>query len=107
MGPSIRHTITKLNQIQAKTKILMLLSDGRPQDRGYSREGVQKEYAVFDTHMALVEAKKLGIIPFCLTIDKTGHDYLGQMCGDIGYEIVENIWTLPQKLPLLYKRISI
>ena len=85
----------------------MLLSDGRPQDRGYSREGVQKEYAVFDTHMALVEAKKLGIIPFCLTIDKTGHDYLGQMCGDIGYEIVENIWTLPKKLPLLYKRISI
>ena len=107
MGPSIRHTITKLNNIQAKTKILMLLSDGRPQDRGYSREGVQKEYAVFDTHMALVEAKKLGIIPFCLTIDKTGHDYLGQMCGDIGYEIVENIWTLPKKLPLLYKRISI
>ena len=107
MGPSIRHTITKLNQIQAKTKILMLLSDGRPQDRGYSREGVQKEYAVFDTHMALVEAKKLGIIPFCLTIDKTGHDYLGQMCGDIGYEIVKNIWTLPKKLPLLYKRISI
>ena len=32
--------------------------DGRPQDRGYSREGVEKEYAVHDTKMALVEARR-------------------------------------------------
>ncbi|MBI2867504.1 MAG: hypothetical protein HYX97_04115, partial [Chloroflexi bacterium] len=36
MGPAIRHVITKLGQAEAKRKLLFLLSDGRPQDRGYS-----------------------------------------------------------------------
>ncbi|ETW92487.1 MAG: hypothetical protein ETSY1_43395 [Candidatus Entotheonella factor] len=60
MGPAIRHAITKLEQQSASTKILFLLSDGRPQDRGYSRKGAEKEYAVQDTHMALLEAKQKG-----------------------------------------------
>ena len=61
MGPAIRHAAYKLDQTDARTKILFLISDGRPQDRGYSREGVEKEYAVHDTKMALDEAKKQGI----------------------------------------------
>ena len=72
MGPAIRHATSKLEPQDAKTKILFLISDGRPQDRGYSREGVEKEYAVHDTHMALIEAKRKAIIPFCLTVDKAG-----------------------------------
>ncbi|MDH3604865.1 MAG: hypothetical protein OEU26_35110, partial [Candidatus Tectomicrobia bacterium] len=35
MGAAIRHTITKLEQQSAATKILFLFSDGRPQDREY------------------------------------------------------------------------
>ena len=107
MGPAIRHATTKLVQQEAKTKILFLISDGRPQDRGYSREGVEKEYAVHDTHMALVEARRLNITPFCLTVDKSGHDYLKAMCGDMNYEVLGDIWTLPQRLPQLYRKLTI
>ena len=107
MGPAIRHATAKLEKQDAKTKILFLISDGRPQDRGYSREGVEKEYAVHDTHMALVEAKRLDITPFCLTVDKSGHDYLKAMCGDMSYEVLEDIWTLPQRLPQLYRKLTI
>jgi len=106
MGPAIRHATTKLHRQTAKTKILFLISDGRPQDRGYSREGVEKEYAVHDTHMALLEAKRKDIMPFCLTVDKSGHDYLKAMCGDMRYEILADIWALPQRLPLLYRQLS-
>ena len=74
MGAAIRHATSKLADQDATTKILFLISDGRPQDRGYSREGVEKEYAVHDTHMALIEAKRHQITPFCLTVDKAGHD---------------------------------
>ena len=91
MGAAIRHAITKLETQDANTKILFLISDGRPQDRGYSREGVEKEYAVHDTHMALVEARHKSITPFCLTVDKAGHDYLKSMCGDMGYEVLGEI----------------
>ncbi|MEC9280223.1 MAG: nitric oxide reductase activation protein NorD, partial [Chloroflexota bacterium] len=88
------------------TKILFLISDGRPQDRGYSREGVEKEYAVHDTHMALLEAKRKSITPFCLTVDKAGHDYLKSMCGDMGYEVLGEIWALPERLPMLYRQLT-
>ena len=60
MGSAIRHAITKLENQDSPTKIMFLISDGRPQDRGYSREGVEKEYAVHDTHMALMEGQAEG-----------------------------------------------
>ena len=106
MGAAIRHAATKLENQTAKTKIMFLISDGRPQDRGYSREGVEKEYAVHDTHMALVEARRKEIIPFCLTVDKAGHDYLKSMCGDMGYEVLADIWSLPERLPMLYRQLT-
>lgn len=107
MGSAIRHCTTKLEGQDASTKILFLISDGRPQDRGYSREGVEKEYAVHDTHMALIEAKRKDITPFCLTVDKAGHDYLQAMCGDMGYEVLDDIFSLPERLPMLYRKLTV
>lgn len=107
MGPAIRHATSKLKDVPAKTKLLFLISDGRPQDRGYSREGVDKEYAVQDTHKALLEAKTLGITPFCLTVDRSGHDYMKEMCGDMAYEVLEDVASLPERLPQLYRSLTV
>ena len=106
MGAAIRHAVSKLAPQAAATKILLLLSDGRPQDRGYSRQGTEKAYAVHDTHKALIESRARGITPFCLTVDKAGHDYLQAMCGDIGYEVLDDIATLPARLPMLYRALT-
>ncbi|HXK33022.1 MAG TPA: VWA domain-containing protein [Dehalococcoidia bacterium] len=106
MGPAIRHAIHKLDTYDAKVKILMLVSDGRPQDHGYGRDRTEKEYAIHDTKQALTEARRKGITPFALTVDKEGHDYLGQMCEDMGYEVVADIEQLPQRLPTLYRRLT-
>lgn len=106
MGPAIRHATTKLDAQDARTKLLFLISDGRPQDRGYSREGVEKEYAVHDTKMALDEAKAKDITAFALTVDKNGHDYLATMCQDMGYEILDDITQLPRRLLFLYRRLT-
>ena len=107
MGPAIRHAITKLDKQDSRTKLLFLISDGRPQDRGYSREGVEKEYAVHDTKMALTEARRKNITPFCLTVDKSGHDYLATMCQDMGYEVLDDISALPARLPTLYRKLTV
>jgi hypothetical protein len=106
MGPAIRHCIYKLNETKARVKILVLLSDGRPQDHGYGRDRTEKEYAIHDTKMALTEARREGMTPFCLTVDRAGHDYLQQMCADMGYEVVSDIESLPRRLPTLYKRLT-
>ena len=72
MGPGHKTRGSKLDGQDARTKLLFLISDGRPQDRGYSREGVEKEYAVHDTKRALDEARERDINAFCLTVDKSG-----------------------------------
>ncbi len=107
MGPAIRHATAKLDAHDAKVKILFLVSDGRPQDHGYGRDRTEKEYAIHDTHKALVEAKHKSIVPFCLTVDKEGHEYLGQMCEDVDYEILGDIEALPSRLPALYRRLTV
>jgi nitric oxide reductase NorD protein len=106
MGPAIRHATTKLDMSDAKVKILFLVSDGRPQDHGYGRDRTEKEYAIHDTKMALNEAKRKGIVPFALTVDRAGHDYLKTMCEDIGYEVVADIESLPSRLPTLYRKLT-
>lgn len=106
MGPALRHATMKLDQHDAKIKILFLVSDGRPQDHGYGRDRTEKEYAIHDTKMALNEAKRKGVVPFCLTVDRAGHDYLKTMCEDIGYEVVADIESLPSRLPTLYRRLT-
>ncbi|MBI4498297.1 MAG: hypothetical protein HY689_10395, partial [Chloroflexi bacterium] len=86
---------------------LILLSDGRPQDHNYGRDRTEKEYAIHDTKMALLEAKRHNILPFCLTVDQAGHDYLKTMCADMGYEVVEDITELPSRLPTLYRMLTV
>jgi nitric oxide reductase activation protein len=106
MGPAIRHATTKLRQEQSRAKFLFLISDGRPQDRGYSQESSEKAYAVQDTRMALTEARREGIHPFCLTVDKDGNDYLRTMMDDFSYEVLTDVTLLPQRLPQLYRRLT-
>ncbi len=106
MGPAIRHATSKLLRQDSRTKILFLISDGRPQDHGYGRDSMEKDYAIHDTKMALLEAKRKNIVPFCLTVDKAGQDYLKKMCHDIGYEVVWDIESLPKRLPTLYRRLT-
>ena len=107
MGPAIRHTIARLDACDSTLKLLFLVSDGYPQDSLYGYDDDDKEYAINDTKMALMEASKKNITPFCLTVDSAGNDYLRTMCNDIGYEVLDDIETLPHRLPMLYKKLSI
>ena len=88
------------------SKFLFLISDGRPQDRGYSQEGAEKAHAVQDTRMAMIEARREGIHPFCLTVDKEGNDYLRTMMDDFSYEVLADVSLLPRRLPQLYKKLT-
>lgn len=100
-GAAIRHAVSKLRHERAKVKLLLLLSDGKPLDDQY--EG---EYALEDTRMALLEAKRLGIHPFCVTIDHEAPTYLSRMCGEVGYVVVDQASRLPDCLPHIYRRLT-
>ena len=109
MGPAIRHTVRKLRGQESRTKLLMLISDGRPFDFDYGQqygEGAEVDYAINDTRQALNEARKAGITPFVLTIDPQGNDYLRTMCDGIDYEVLDDINQLPARLLALYRTLT-
>ncbi|MCS6803058.1 MAG: VWA domain-containing protein [Dehalococcoidia bacterium] len=102
MGPPIRHLARKLDQLDARVKLLILLSDGKPNDF----DGYTGRYAIEDTRQALVEARLRGIRTFCLTIDSRAREYLPQMFGETGYTILDHVERLPHRLPELYRRLT-
>ncbi|BFU94154.1 MAG: conserved protein of unknown function [Nitrospira sp.] len=100
-GAAVRHASAKLLAHDAKTRLLLLLSDGRPLDGEY-----KDDYALEDTKAALQEAKRRGIIPFCVTIDRESDTYLRRMYGDVGYAVIDRAEALPAKLPRIYQRLT-
>lgn len=103
MGVAIRHLTRLLAGVDARTKLLITLSDGKPDD--YSDE-YRGEYGVEDTRQALLEAKRSGIHPFCITIDREARDYLPRMYGDVNYAVVDDVARLPLKVADIYRRLT-
>ena len=103
MGFALRHMSKLLNQVEAKTRVLITLSDGRPDDYFDVYRGV---YGVEDTRMALLEAARTGIHPFCITLDREARDYLPHMYGAARYIILDDVRQLPVKVTDIYRRIT-
>ena len=104
MGTALRHAMTKLSNLPARSKHILLLSDGFPQDFDYGNDRRSNAYGIQDTMMALQECQAAGISPFCITVDKTGHDYLREMCESSRYLVIEDVTSLPAELPKIYER---
>lgn len=104
MGAAVRHATRKLKDLSSRAKLLVLLSDGFPEDTDYGQDKHTPTYGLRDTMMALREAEKSGILSFCLTVDKGGHDYLREMCAPSRYMVIEDINSLPAELPKIYQR---
>jgi nitric oxide reductase NorD protein len=79
MGVTIRHLNRLLNDVDARTRLLITLSDGKPD--GY--DNYRRTYGIEHTRQALIEAKREGIHPFCITIDTEARDYLTHMYGAV------------------------
>jgi nitric oxide reductase NorD protein len=102
MGPPIRHMIRHFKKIDTRTRLLIILSDGKPEDY----DDYKSEYAIEDTRKALAEAKGAGIHPYCITIDKEAHDYLEHLFGIGNYTFVPNIELLPSRLTEIYRILT-
>lgn len=102
LGPPIRHLTNLLFNIEARTKLLITLSDGKPDDY----DGYSGDYGIEDTRQALSEAKRLGIHPFCITIDKAEHRYLSRMYGPANYVFIDDLSKLPFRIPEIYRKLT-
>jgi len=102
LGAAIRHATARLAKQEARTHLLIVLSDGRPYDHDYG----DARYAREDTREALRQAKDAGITPFCITIDRESEAELKDLYGEIGYTIIDDVMSLPERMPGIYRRLT-
>ena len=102
MGPPIRHLTQILSATDARVRLLITLSDGKPEDY----DDYKGDYAIEDTRHALIEAKAIGVHPFCITIDKHAHDYMAHMYGEVNYIFLNDVKQLPARMPSIYRGLT-
>jgi nitric oxide reductase NorD protein len=94
LGAAVRHATRELARQSAGHRLLLLLSDGRPNDV----DRYQGPYGVEDSRQAIFEARASGVYPFCLTVDRDASEYLPRIFGTAGHTILQRPGQLPTAL---------
>lgn len=102
MGAAIRQSARILAEQPAGRRLLLLISDGKPNDLDL----YDSRYGIEDTRMAVYEARRLGLTPFCVTIDREAGAYLPYLFGPAGFCVIRKPEELPRRLPLLYAQLT-
>ena len=102
MGAAIRQAHRILDRQPNALRLMLILSDGKPNDLDH----YDGRYGIEDTRMSLIEARNAGIKPFCVTIDKEGEGYLPHLFGPAGFTVIRKPEELPARLPMLYAQLT-
>jgi len=102
MGAALRQASRILAEQPASRRLLLLISDGKPNDLDL----YDSRYGIEDTRMAIHEARGLGLQPFCVTIDREAGAYLPYIFGPGGFTVIRKPEELPARLPLLYAQLT-
>ena len=102
LGAAIRESAKILDKQQSVNKLLLIISDGKPNDE----DRYDGRYGIEDTKKAIEEVRKKGITPFCLTVDLDAKEYLGYLFGRNGYALVRDGQKLPKVLPEVYINLT-
>lgn len=102
MGCAIRFAKEQLKHRPANRRLLLLLTDGKPNDL----DKYEGRYGIEDTRRAVHEARQSGLHPFCVTIDRKANHYLPYLFGAQGYVLIRHPQELPRRLPLMYAALT-
>ena len=102
MGAAIRQAANILSEQPASRRLLLIITDGKPNDLDL----YDSRYGIEDTRMAVHEARRMGLTPFCVTIDREAGSYLPYLFGPAGFCVIRKPEELPRRLPLLYVQLT-
>jgi nitric oxide reductase NorD protein len=102
VGAALRHASALLMREPARHRLLLLLSDGKPNDVDH----YEGRYGVEDMRQAVLEAKLQGIAPFCLTVDRAAASYLTGVFGAAQYALLPRPELLPTALLDWVRRLA-
>ena len=102
MGTAIRHVSAHLAAKPAQRHLLLVITDGKPNDLDHyeGRHGIE------DTRRAVQEARRLGQAVFAVTVDARARDYIPYLFGQNGFAIVPHAEKLVEALPDMYRHVA-
>lgn len=101
LGAAIRHVNSELTNTASTKRLLLVISDGKPNDLDH----YEGRYGIEDTAMAVREARRAGTAVFGLTIDKQAQSYFPYIFGRNAFAIANHARDLTQALPKIYKHL--
>ncbi|HEX5374200.1 MAG TPA: VWA domain-containing protein [Aquabacterium sp.] len=102
MGAALRYATRQLGQRTEKQRLLLLLTDGKPNDLDH----YEGRFGLEDTRHAVQAARAAGLHPFCITIDEKAADYLPYLFGTQGYALVHRPQDLVRRLTQVVATLS-
>lgn len=103
LGAALRHVTAQVEKQQASQRLLLVLTDGKPNDIDH----YEGRFGVEDTRRAVHEARRAGVHVFGMTIDTQAQSYFPVLFGKGGYLIVSNPAKLPMHVPKLLRRAKL
>ncbi|MGF7008747.1 nitric oxide reductase activation protein NorD [Aminobacter sp. BE322] len=102
IGAAIRHAAAELAKQPNRKKLLLVLTDGKPNDIDH----YEGRFALEDSRRAVIEARRSGLGVFGVTVDREARSYVPVLFGQNGYAVVGNIAKLPAALPAIYRSLA-
>jgi len=101
MGAAVRHATSQILQTPSKVRLLIILSDGLPNDLDY-----KNTYAISDTRMAIRETRALNIYVHGITVNVQASEDLDTLYGKGKHTLIQDVRELPDKLPVIYRQLT-
>lgn len=101
LGAALRHVSSKLAERPRQRRLLLVLTDGKPNDIDH----YEGRYGIEDTHMAVREARRRGQSVFGVTIDSKSQATFSRIFGKGGYVVIPDPERLTTALPHLYRHL--
>jgi nitric oxide reductase NorD protein len=101
MGAAIRHAIARFSPVEAKVKLILILSDGFPNDLAY-----KGAYAVEDTRRAVMEARTAAIHVKAITVNISDNGQLDRLYGAAHHTLISHVRDLPDRLVRIYGALT-
>ncbi|CCG07161.1 nitric oxide reductase activation protein NorD [Pararhodospirillum photometricum] len=102
MGAALRHAGAHLRHRRERRKLLLLVTDGEPADVDERDPQTLRQ----DARKAVDELRESGVHTYCLTLDPLADQYVERIFGPGHYTIVDHLRRLPERLPLLFARLT-
>ena len=103
LGAAIRFTAKALSERPHAHRLLIVLTDGKPNDVDI----YEGRYGIEDSRHAVAEARRAGAHVFGVTVDSKAQDYFPAIFGNGAYAIVQDPARLPDACVAIYREIAL